>query len=280
MSEKMKLSSLPETLLITVWAKAVETARPDAIIHDERAVQIVEQIDYDFSKFKKAKMSQYGVAVRSMLLDRATQTFLDTHKKTCVINLGVGLDTRRSRLQNSSDTLWYDLDLPETIDLRRQFFTEDEHSRFLPYSVFDEEWLKRVEIEGRSVLLIAEGIFMYFEEQELKPLLGRLAERFPGGEMLVEVQGPGIVGKAKKHDALKNMKKPPEFKWGIADSRELAHWHRGIDFVEEWDFLDYHRSRAGIFGWLMRIPFLHRKYAPRIVHLRFSAPPPQGNNDE
>jgi O-methyltransferase involved in polyketide biosynthesis len=263
-----KLTGIPETLLIPLWARATETNRSNPIVHDEKAVEMVSLIDYDFSKFNKARLSQLGVAVRTMLLDQAAQAFLSQHPDACVINLGAGLDTRYARLRHEN-AIWYELDLPESLELRRRFFDENARYHFLGKSVFDDQWLKEVETNGRAVLLIAEGLFVYFAEQELRPLLARLAERFGGGHMLVEVQGPGIVGKSKKHDALGKMDDAPEFKWGTADSRDITHWHPNITLVEEWRFFDYHLDRAGWLGWLMRLSFMRRKYEPRIAHLQF-----------
>ncbi|MGZ7118543.1 MAG: hypothetical protein ACXVH2_02455 [Methanobacterium sp.] len=45
------LKGIPETLLIPLWARAVEAKQPHPIIIDEKAIEIMEQIDYDFSKF-------------------------------------------------------------------------------------------------------------------------------------------------------------------------------------------------------------------------------------
>lgn len=42
-----KLKGVPETLLIPLWAKATETKRSKPIIKDEKALEIMEQIDYD-----------------------------------------------------------------------------------------------------------------------------------------------------------------------------------------------------------------------------------------
>ena len=64
---KTKLSGVAETLLIPLWARAEETKRSDALIRDDFAVRLVEQIDYDFAKFARAKHSQTGVAVRSYI---------------------------------------------------------------------------------------------------------------------------------------------------------------------------------------------------------------------
>lgn len=50
-----KVGALSETMLITLWAKAVENDRADALLRDEAAVRMMKQIDYDFSTFTGAK---------------------------------------------------------------------------------------------------------------------------------------------------------------------------------------------------------------------------------
>ena len=46
--ERQVLTGIPETLLIALWARAAATKEKDAIICDEKAVEMVSLIDYDF----------------------------------------------------------------------------------------------------------------------------------------------------------------------------------------------------------------------------------------
>jgi O-methyltransferase involved in polyketide biosynthesis len=43
------LSGVAETLLITLYLRAIESQRPDALIKDEKAVALVAQMSYDFA---------------------------------------------------------------------------------------------------------------------------------------------------------------------------------------------------------------------------------------
>jgi O-methyltransferase involved in polyketide biosynthesis len=58
---KVELGIVQETLLISLWARAIETAKTDPIITDPKSVEIIEQIEYDFSKLEKAKGTQVSV---------------------------------------------------------------------------------------------------------------------------------------------------------------------------------------------------------------------------
>jgi O-methyltransferase involved in polyketide biosynthesis len=264
-----KLRGLPETMLIPLWAKAVESDNLDPIIKDDKALEIIAGLDYDFSKFKKAWLSQLGVCIRTMLLDRATLDFLERKPGATVINLGAGLDTRIERIHPDALDRWYDLDLPETIDIRRRFFTESDRRRFISKSVFDFSWLDDIKPNGRPTLIIAEGLLMYFEEDRVKSFFSRVATELPGSEMLFEMLAPILVGKSGIHDSISQIDQPVEFKWGLKNSKTMETWHQGIRFIEEWNYFDYYKKRWKWFGFIARLPLIKPKLSNRIVHIAF-----------
>ena len=124
--ETKQLSSIPETMLITLWAKATETEKPNGLLHDEMAKKIIGDIDYDFTKFKNVKLSQIGCCIRANLIDNEAKDFLDKHPDAVVIQLGAGLDARYQRMGCPQVTQWFDLDLEEAINIRAHFMPETE----------------------------------------------------------------------------------------------------------------------------------------------------------
>lgn len=126
----MKLDKIPETMLITLWAKAEEHHYNPHFLVDKKAEEMLPLIDYDFSKFSRSKFSQAGVCLRASLIDKETQTFLSIHPDAVVIQLGAGLDARYERLGCPEVTHWYELDLPEVIQLRKDFFQENDNRSF------------------------------------------------------------------------------------------------------------------------------------------------------
>ena len=265
-----KLTGIPETLLIALWARAAATKENNPIICDEKAVEMVSQIAYDFSRFGNARLTRLGVAVRTILLDQALAACLEKHPDAVVVNFGAGLDTRHARM-NCNHNDWYEIDVPESIALRRKFFTETDRYHFIAQSIFDLSWVDKIKSNGRQILFLAEGLFMYFQEEELKSFFHELAERFPRSEMLFEMLAPFAVGKSKHHETVKKMDGTAEFKWSLKDGREMESWHPGIRFVEEWNYFDYHKKRWGLFGTVARLPFIRPRMACRIVRLRFEA---------
>ncbi|MFT3739349.1 MAG: class I SAM-dependent methyltransferase [Breznakibacter sp.] len=235
------LGGVPETLLIPARARYLETKKTSGIIHDPKTVEILDAIDYDFTGRKEvSKGSQYGTAVRTEILDGQTAAFLKTHPDGCVINLGCGLDTRFHRMDNGTVT-WYDLDMPETIAIRKHFFTETGRFRFIAKSVLDFSWMDDVP-NDRPTLFIAEGLLMYFTPDNVKMILSAIADRFPLAEMLIEGMSPFIANNSGKHADIK--KYDVSFKWGIKSGKEIEQWHTGFRFVQEWYYFDRHIGKA------------------------------------
>ena len=47
---KVQVQGVPETMLQTLYARAQESKKPNHHIYDERAIEVVSRLDYDFSK--------------------------------------------------------------------------------------------------------------------------------------------------------------------------------------------------------------------------------------
>ena len=91
-------SIVAETLLIPLYMRAKESRRKDAILRDEMAEYLVENIEYDYTRFDGAKMSEIGCVVRGRYFDDAVRRFIVSHKNPIVVNVGCGLDTRYQRI--------------------------------------------------------------------------------------------------------------------------------------------------------------------------------------
>jgi O-methyltransferase involved in polyketide biosynthesis len=266
---EVQLGVIQETLLIPLYFRAKETSRRGGICSDPYAVQIMESLNYDFKRFDSGWL-QLDIAIRTEIFDERVNQFLADHPATLIINLGAGLDGRFFRLDDGR-VIWFDLDMPDSIELRNQFYATSERNFVLPYSMFDYQWLEEVKpyLAGREVLVIAEGLFCYFTEAQVKDLFKQLAENIPGVEILFQSISPEYVGQAKNVDAVKRTK--AEFFWGCRDGAEVAAWNKDYEFLGDWALIDRHRWRWGLAGWVTA--FSRRQYrllrdVMKISHLR------------
>lgn len=235
MSDKITfdLTTLSETLLIPLWAKAVEQQQAAPLLRDPIAPVMLSRIDYDFSKYTKATASQAGCCGRARLFDEQARTFIAAHPDAIVVQIGAGLDARFERLGRPQITAWYDLDLPDVIVLRRKLLPESSNI-YLSDSLFATGWMEHVAAHGKPVLLLCEGVLMYFDENEVRDWLATLAQHLPQAALVFDIIPTLLVGRAKRHDALGSMgKPPPEMKWSVKDSRELESWLPGLRLEEE-----------------------------------------------
>ena len=74
-----------------------------------------------------------------------------------VLHLGCGLDSRVFRIDPPATVRWYDVDLPDVIDLRRRLYPERHDYELIATSVTDLRWLDGIPAD-RPVLVVAEGL--------------------------------------------------------------------------------------------------------------------------
>jgi O-methyltransferase involved in polyketide biosynthesis len=184
MTDKLRvdLSGAPQTMLATLYAKALDAAAPRPILGDRYARDLVDRLDYDWSKTAITARTARSVATRTADFDTWTRQFFAVHPKCTVLHLGSGLDSRYLRLDPGPDVEWYDVDYPDVAALRAQLLPEREHNHVVAASVTDAAYLAEITAD-RPTLMIGEGLTMYLTRDEGISLLRRVVERFPSGEL-------------------------------------------------------------------------------------------------
>jgi len=232
MGFKVKLTPEQETLLITLYAKA-QPENP--LLFDPMARDILIRVDYDFARLRVPYKTVILVCQRAKKLDIVTQDFLVEHPGGVILQLGCGLDSRFWRVDDGRVD-WYDLDMPPVVELRHQFFTASERYHMIAASVTDLKWMDAVASDGRSVLVVAEGLLMYLDETDVRRLVLGLHETFPGCRLIADVFSRLTARSATKHPSLKHT--GATLGWGIDDPRDLETWAPGLRLLEEWYFSD------------------------------------------
>lgn len=264
-----KITGVSETLMITLYARYVELQRQDAIIKDQKALEIVNKIEYDFTKYAQGWASQLGCVIRAETYDRLVLQFIQKYPQATVVNLGAGLCTRFFRVDNGQ-IRWYEVDFPEVIALRRKLIEESDRYQFIASSIVDLDWAEEIQSEkSHPILLILEGVSMYLTEAEVKSLLQSFRQ-FAPTTVLMDVIDTKRAKNTKSHDTVSKTR--AAFKWGIDNSKELENWGLGITVINEIYYLtrfaDYpHRlpGWARYLRWLLTPLF---KNSSRVVQLQ------------
>jgi len=214
----VELQGIPETTLWTLYMRASEAGRPDSVIDDPKAVELLERIDHPFAeRFGPARMAQWQ-ALRARTFDDEIRRFLAQRPDGTVVALGEGLETGFWRVDNGR-VRWLTVELPETLAVRAGLLPEHERARTLACSALDETWMDEVDT-SRGVLITAQGLLMYFTPDQVHGLIAACRKRFPGATLVFDAI-PRWLAERSQRGQLKGPSgyEPPPWLWGI-DSRE------------------------------------------------------------
>jgi len=280
------ISDVSSTMLITLYARAHESVSPDPIIKDPKAVEMIEVIKKSIAGsdnpiHKKILSGSYNkklavtMALRCRRFDRYVLDFMSRYPEGTVINLGCGLDTRFYRIDNGK-VIWFDIDFQEVIELRKQFMEENKRHVFIGNSVLSPDWMSMVKTGG-PYLILAEGVFMYLTEPDVKELLNRIQSELGNAEIVCEVTNRYWVDKMNsswmkwKFKRQLGMKGGAVFTFGIPDSTYFEGWSRNYRFLDDWTYFDDHEKKLGWFNLFSFIRVLRK--VQWTVHYRITKQP-------
>ncbi|PZG27467.1 methyltransferase [Spongiactinospora gelatinilytica] len=217
---KVRLSGAQATMLATLYGRAVDARSSRSVLHDTAALDAVERLEFDFATTGMRRGDEVSVALRAGHLDAWTREYLAAHPQATVLHLACGLDSRVRRVDPGPGVRWYDVDLPDVIDLRRQVFPEPPGGRYelIASSVTDPAWLADVPAD-LPVLVVAEGLTMYLKPDEGAALLRRIVDHFPSGQFVFDAF-------SRRGIKLQKLNGPVQaagatLYWGVDDPAEL-----------------------------------------------------------
>ena len=270
---KIDLGTVQETLMLPLWARARETEKDNPIVSDTYAKNVVERIDYDFSKFEEGPVADHQAvwAIRAYNFDNIVEVFLANNSRAVVVNIGAGLDTAFQRVDEGA-VLWINIDLPDVVALRQKLIPDSEREMTIAKSVFDFTWIDDISpwTKGRSILFMAAGVLMYFEAQEVETLFRKLAETYPSSHVIFDSMSWFTAwGQNREMMKKSGMDSSVHIKWHMKRASGLRKWVDTIKIVEEYPMLskvpvrnDFNKKEI----WQIKIVGLFRLY--NMIHVQ------------
>lgn len=275
------LPDVAETGLLTFYCHVIESQSPDPILKDEKAVEISKKLNpilanspnhwlRDLTTGKVKKELVVHINLRAKKYDEYARSFLKTNPNGIIVNIGCGMDSRFQRIDDGKQ-IFFDLDLPEMMAFRKQYYQETDHYHMIVSSVLDYAWMDRVAKLGkRPVLFLVEGVFMYLDGDRVKELVLELQSRFPGSELVCEVvtevftRKPWNLLVAMKMNKQLGVGKSAAYTFGLRNSHEMETWHAGIKYLDDWSYFDTRHPRLGWVGSIGKMKFM--RYVQYTVH--------------
>ncbi len=265
---KVELEGVPETLLWNLYHRSAEARRPGSVLDDPKAVELVDSIDYDFSRFGEPKMAQWH-ALRVMTFDREIRRFLKARPGGTVVALGEGLETGFWRVDDGQ-VRWLTVELPETVAVRRRLLPDDPpRRRTIEGSALDLGWMDEVATE-HGVLISTQGLLMYLQPEEVHTLISACAERFPGGTLLFDAVPHALAERSRRDDLDTGAAyKAPPWQWSMdpGEHGSIKKIHPNIAEVRDLR-LPRGQGPLALAPWANLIPGIRKLRMP-IVEVRF-----------
>jgi len=260
------MNDISATALTTLKCHAIDAQSKYSILGDESAMEVLEFIRTNYKVLGKDMKPKAHlvthIALRARYYDETAHAFLENNPQGAIVNIGCGLDNRFGRVDNGS-AKFFDLDLPDLISIKQNIFPQNDRYRQISSSVFDFEWLSGLDPQV-PLLLLAEGVFMYCREVDIRELFKQLTNRISQFEFLFEVfnkrwltgwRGQIVQQKLKKQ---LNFGKDAMFGFGLTESNELEAWHPDLKLLTEWSYLDSNHPAFGTMRYFRKLEFMRK----------------------
>ncbi len=224
-----ELGEVQETLLIPLYGRARDATSRHPVLGDQRAAALVEGIDYDFTRFKGLSLA--GSVLRTAIFDGWVRRFLADHPDATVIEIGTGLNTRFDRVDNGR-VHWFDLDLPDSIALRRRFFADRDRCTVLAGSALETDWFDTIAAAPGPYFFVCEAVLLYLTADQVHTVIRQLGSRFDGSLLAFDTGGAAMMNNQHRNRVMKSVS--ARMQWICDDPYELEAW--GLQLLDSRTF--------------------------------------------
>ena len=254
------LTGSAETMLQSFYARAKYSRKKNAKFYDAKAIELVGKIDYDFSKAENDSTMSNGVIARTIVFDELVKDFINKNPDCTVVNIACGLDTRFYRMDNGR-IIWYNVDLPETIEVRDAIYHESGRVSTIGISATDPSWADKVAKRGK-MLFIIEGLSMYLTSDENAQMLSIIRDKFDNATVLMECLAKKWVNKERTEKSIQDT--GAKFVFGADTFDDLGKAADGFRCIKNDDIIRGMTEIMPILKPFRKLPFL-KKIAQKIL---------------
>lgn len=171
------IANVSDTARWVAVYRARESARPDALFHDPYAQLLAGERGQAIASFMpRQARNGWPMIARTKLMDDLILATIE-QGCDCVVNLAAGFDTRPYRLDVPASLRWIEADLPALTEEKEQLLKGAEprcQLRRIKVDLADSSartaMLKEAAGTSANVLVITEGLLLYFDEAQVRSL--------------------------------------------------------------------------------------------------------------
>lgn len=214
-------------------------------VNDEWALKFIYDNKFDFSKLpvKISRTSNLMLAATTSACDQIVRKYIMEYPNCTVINLGCTLENAFSRMDNGR-IQWYNIDTHNIISVRRAMYGERSREKTIGRAIMNFTWMDEVVCErNKGVLFICKDVFPYMRLNQVKTLIEKIRESFPGAELVFTASSTG----SNLHNNMNYRKrslKQKKKRLAVDDAQELFNeWRTDIQIISEEPVMKYFRAK-------------------------------------
>ena len=246
--------TVQETLIIPLYARKKCTDKFPQLYTDPAAAEICSRIESDFSHMDREyerTIYEFGAmeaAMRQLDMMWEIEDYIAACPDASIVCMGCGLDLDSRRCGGERNRI-YNIDFPDVIAAREQIAGVDPRETNIRLNLTDHRWMEQIEAKAGAVFFAA-GVFHYLSKEDVKTLILKMAEVFPGCRLVFDTVGK-LGYKIMMKEVLKNhgMKDFGELFFTGNAEQELGVWSDRITVTSRGYMLGYYDMKtSGVRG--------------------------------
>ena len=266
-----RLQGVADTLYIPLTARIYVSRRFPDIFCDPKALELASALPDDSIERRAKEYPHLASVCRYYHLDRMVQAFMERYPVCNVVNLGCGLENAYWRLQPPEGVTFYEMDLPDVIERRRQVLGSSVGDRLVAGDLFDLRWADAIDTSLPTLLTVS-GVFQYFRREQVLDFIRQARERFALAELIFDATGSQGIAYANRF-VRRTGNTSAQMHFYIDDSREFAR-AAGVSMVEARDFFREPRRILGrritLYSRLAMRIACHGRFRSALYHLKLN----------
>jgi len=217
------------------WAaiyRARETARPDALFRDPFARRLAgERGEQIFASMPVRDRNEWAWVTRTFLFDQFITAQVG-QGVDMVVNLAAGLDARPYRMPLPASLKWIEVDLQDILAYKEALLQGERPACALERIRLDlanvearRALFERLGRGARRVLVITEGLLVYFRADDVAALARDLAVPRAFQRWVLDIVSPGLLRLMQKRMGSQLDRASAPFKFGPAEGPEFFASH-------------------------------------------------------
>jgi methyltransferase (TIGR00027 family) len=205
MSSANPIRHISDTALWVAVYRAKESERADAVFRDpyarklagDRGMQIAAAMPF-------AQRHSWGYIARTWLVDQVIEREVQ-QGTDMVINLAAGLDSRPYRMQLPASLRWVEVDLPDMLNYKQEVLADacpvcavERVPLDLRDTAARRALFQRLGGEAKRVLVVSEGLIVYFEADGAAELASDLSAQLTFRFWVTDLTSPALLKMLQK----------------------------------------------------------------------------------